>query len=256
MTENEWLASTDPEKLFKHLTSVGPLPMRPLRLLAVACARRVEHLLTDEDAVGRRALEVAEEMAGGRADPAAVATLQQQTRSYSPTSDGTDYTADQRARHNVVQAAYNTLQDDTGPDYTRPSRADCPRLGGDYLYEPSDLMEVMGYAIVAAHAAADDAGDWYTAESMKAERAGQAVLIRDVFGNPFRPVSRDPSWLTSDVVALANGLEADRAFDRLPILADALEDAGCDSAEVLTHCRGPGPHVPGCWVVDLVLGRR
>ena len=48
----------------------------------------------------------------------------------------------------------------------------------------------------------------------------------------------------------------DRAFDRLPILADALEDAGCDNADVLAHCRGEGPHVRGCWVVDLILGKQ
>jgi hypothetical protein len=83
----------------------------------------------------------------------------------------------------------------------------------------------------------------------------QADLIRDIFGNPFRPVTLDPSRLTSTVVTLAEGIYADRAFDRLPILADALQDAGCDDAEVLGHCRGEGPHVRGCWVVDLVLGK-
>jgi hypothetical protein len=65
----------------------------------------------------------------------------------------------------------------------------------------------------------------------------------------------NPAWLTSTVVSLAAGIYADRAFDRLPILADALQDAGCASADVLEHCRGPGPHVRGCWVVDLLLGK-
>jgi hypothetical protein len=86
------------------------------------------------------------------------------------------------------------------------------------------------------------------------EQAAQAGLVRDCFGNPFRPVTLDPSWLTSTVVSLAEGIYADRAFDRLPILADALQDAGCDNPEVLDHCRAPGPHVRGCWVVDLILG--
>ena len=80
-------------------------------------------------------------------------------------------------------------------------------------------------------------------------------LLRDVFGNPFRRVAVDPRWLTSDVVALATGIYAEKAFDRLPILADALQDAGCDNADVLDHCRGPGPHVRGCWAVDLLLGK-
>jgi hypothetical protein len=87
------------------------------------------------------------------------------------------------------------------------------------------------------------------------EHQKQAALVRDIFGNPFRPVSVDPSWLTSTVVALASGIYAERAFDRMPILADALMDAGCDNADVLNHCRRDGPHVRGCWVVDLLTGR-
>jgi hypothetical protein len=79
--------------------------------------------------------------------------------------------------------------------------------------------------------------------------------LRDIFGHLFRPVTADPSWLTHTVVSLASGIYAERAFDRLPILADALQDAGCDNADVLTHCRCDGPHVRGCWVVDLVLGK-
>ena len=83
----------------------------------------------------------------------------------------------------------------------------------------------------------------------------QCDLVRCVFGNPFRPVVPDPVWLTSDVVLLASGVYEEKAFDRLPILADALQDAGCDNHDVLQHCRGVGPHTRGCWVVDLVLGK-
>jgi hypothetical protein len=86
------------------------------------------------------------------------------------------------------------------------------------------------------------------------DAARQAELLRCVLGNPFRPVTLDPSWLTSTVASLAQGIYAERAFDRLPILCDALQDAGCDSADILDHCRGPGPHARGCWVIDLVLG--
>ena len=87
------------------------------------------------------------------------------------------------------------------------------------------------------------------------EAACHAEFMRDIFGNPFRPVTADPAWLTSDVVALATSIYAEKAFDRLPILADALQDAGCDNADVLDHCRSDGPHVRGCWVVDLLLGK-
>jgi hypothetical protein len=93
----------------------------------------------------------------------------------------------------------------------------------------------------------------YLAAESEEERV-QAALLRCIFGNPFRPVTADPSWLTSTVTALARGIYADRAFDRLPILADALQDAGCDHADILGHCRSDGPHAHGCWVVDLLLG--
>lgn len=81
------------------------------------------------------------------------------------------------------------------------------------------------------------------------------ALLHEIFGNPAKPVARDPSWLTSTVAALAGGIYAENGFDRLPILADALMDAGCDDAELLTHCRSDGPHVRGCWAVDLLLGK-
>ncbi len=83
----------------------------------------------------------------------------------------------------------------------------------------------------------------------------QAALLRDIFGNPFRPVAFDPAWRTETVVGIARGIYEDRAFERMPILADALQDAGCEHPDILTHCREPGEHVRGCWVVDLVLGK-
>jgi hypothetical protein len=83
----------------------------------------------------------------------------------------------------------------------------------------------------------------------------QSAILRCIFGNPFRPAAFDPHWRSETAVALATGIYADRAFDRMPILADALEEAGCDHDDVLNHCRGPGPHARGCWVVDLVLGK-
>ena len=82
-----------------------------------------------------------------------------------------------------------------------------------------------------------------------------AQLLRDILGNPFLPVAFDSRWRTADVVGLARGIYEDRAFDRLPLLADALMDAGCGEEQVLSHCRSEGPHVRGCWVVDLTLGK-
>jgi hypothetical protein len=84
------------------------------------------------------------------------------------------------------------------------------------------------------------------------------AMLHCVFSNPFRPVTLDPKWLLwnhGTVPAIARRVYDERAFHDLPILADALEDAGCTDQDILAHCRTGGPHVRGCWVVDLVLGK-
>lgn len=80
-------------------------------------------------------------------------------------------------------------------------------------------------------------------------------LVREVAGNPFRPVEFAPEWRTETVRALARRVYEVREFTAMPILADALQDAGCDDEQVLAHCRGDGVHVRGCWVLDGVLGK-
>ncbi len=92
--------------------------------------------------------------------------------------------------------------------------------------------------------------------AMEQESQHHAHLLRDVFGNPFRPVAFDPGWRTDTVVSLAKHLYESRDYSAMPILADALQDAGCEDEAVLAHCRDPQQvHVRGCWVVDLVLGK-
>jgi hypothetical protein len=91
-----------------------------------------------------------------------------------------------------------------------------------------------------------------------ARKSQRTALLRDIFGNPFRPVALDPAWLAWNdgaVQKMAQVIYDARRFSALPILADALEDAGSDNADILAHCRGGGEHVRGCWVVDLLLGK-
>jgi hypothetical protein len=115
------------------------------------------------------------------------------------------------------------------------------------------------YLVFAATYRADMArrlhggGVWMAGSAAHAGRI--APPVRDIVGDPFRPAALNPTWLTADVRGLAAAAYEDRAFDRLPILADALADAGCDDEALLGHCRLSGPHVRGCWAVDLVLGR-
>jgi len=85
---------------------------------------------------------------------------------------------------------------------------------------------------------------------------GSITLLRDIFGNPFHPVEFDLQWRTDTALSLAKQMYESRDFSAMPILADALQDAGCDNEEVLNHCRDTKQvHVRGCWVVDLVLGK-
>jgi hypothetical protein len=101
-------------------------------------------------------------------------------------------------------------------------------------------------------------------EGVAADRDRQTTILRCVFGNPFHPVAFSPEWRTDTALALARTMYVARDFSAMPILADALQDAGCDSDDnplpprggnLLDHCRGPGPHVRGCWVLDLVPGK-
>jgi hypothetical protein len=96
----------------------------------------------------------------------------------------------------------------------------------------------------------------YVAEDIRGcHEARLSRLLRECFGNPFRPVAIDPTWRTPAVVALAAAVYDERRFEELPILADALEEAGCGSADLLTHLRAGGEHALGCWAVDAVLGK-
>jgi hypothetical protein len=92
----------------------------------------------------------------------------------------------------------------------------------------------------------------------KDEGAVQCTLLRDIIHIPFQAVTFDPKllkWHDGTITKMAQAIYDERNFDGLPVLADALEEAGCTDAEILGHCQDPGPHVRGCWVVDMILGK-
>jgi hypothetical protein len=136
--------------------------------------------------------------------------------------------------------------------------------GGDYFVdEDSSLPEFLQDLMVELPWGAIDRNPQYQPDPdenavLDAERSAQSALIRDLFGDRFHPVLVDPAWLSwshGTIPNLAQAIYDERAFDRLPLLADALEDAGGTDAAILSHCRQPGEHVRGCWVVDLLLGK-
>ncbi len=224
MTEEEWLRCEDPSSMFT--TVKGRKNDRKLRLFAVACCRRIIPLRDDEDS--QKALAVAELFADGLA-------LKPQRRNAQHAV--VDSHGQSVVVHTLSKVAFDAAFRSSVSAANRVAQVAVRHLG-----EPEDTLAIYKQAAIRR------------AERAK-ELAAQTALLRDIFGNPFRPVALDPAWLTSDVLALARGIYDDRAFDRMPILADALQDAGCANEDVLNHCRSDGPHVRGCWVVDLVLGK-
>ena len=220
MTEAEWLACEGPNAMLLFLRDRAS--ERKLRLFACACCRRIWDWLGDERS--RAAVEIAEDHADGLADDSRLHTAR------NDASDcelllGNRLNPDESAR-----AAYWTL------------------LEQEFI----GVAELVRIAVSIAAAARRTEP---IEAAVSREACWQVRLLRDIIGNPFRPVAIDPAWLTANVLDLARTIYAERAFDRLPILADALMDAGCDDPLILDHCRSSGPHVRGCWVVDLLLGK-
>jgi hypothetical protein len=121
-------------------------------------------------------------------------------------------------------------------------------------FNPNEGYEILGRFGQAERSAAKSAA--------RAAKAENCRILRCIFGNPFRPATLDPSWLTNDVGLLAKSIYAERQRtqnfldnQRMAVLADALEEAGCDNADLLGHLRGSGEHVRGCWALDLLLAK-
>jgi len=119
-----------------------------------------------------------------------------------------------------------------------------------------------GSTALVALAAVDNGAPIVSRRKIATEELQQMEILRDIAGNPFRPVTFSPCSRTATVTNLAQTIYDDRQlpsglFDnqRMTVLADALEEAGCDNKDILDHCRSGGEHVRGCWVVDLVLGK-
>jgi hypothetical protein len=243
MTEAEWLRCTTVREMVAHLPS--GLRTRQVRLFACACCRRIGDLLGDHWCC--RAIDIVEGFVDGNATE-------------------TDWEA---AERELLRAIDATRDQHPYPDYLiRPEHA--ARWAVRWLLargNGGEVINTVSFTVVQAsgllalvttggNSRRDIRDVRRLAEAQERDR--QCRLLRDIVGNPFRPVVVDPCWLTwreDTVPKIAQAVYQERAFDRLPILADALEDAGCTNEEVLKHCREPGEHVRGCWVVDLLSGR-
>jgi hypothetical protein len=252
-TEAEWLATTLPGPLLEYVWQHRRRARlrdcrRQLRLFACACCRRAWHLLPERQL--SRALQACERYADGLAG-------------------GAERSAARAEAHEAAGRAGAIPRGMAARGVWCAAEADALSAAcGAHIYAANARM----------HEALAAAGDFHSARegrpltatesravagrAIGAEWGRHCLLARDIFGNPFRPVSVCPACRAPQVVALAQAAYEQRELPaghldpaRLAVLADALEEADCDQADLLGHLRGPGEHVRGCWAVDLLLGK-
>jgi len=236
MTEAEWLACDDLEPMLTFLLH-GKASDKKLRLFPCACCRRIWHLLHDDRS--KKAVEASERYVDG------TASLSELLRAYRESTE---------VRGNAAKSATLAADAASSADYTVASAASAAAWAA--VDEEGLVKEIIEKELGSG----GEQRSWdawrQLAKAVVAKE--QASIFRDIFGDPFRPTLVKPSWLAwndGTIRKMAQVIYDARAFDRLPLLADALEDAGCTDADVLNHCRTPGEHVRGCWVVDLLLGK-
>jgi hypothetical protein len=225
---------------------------RKFRLFAVACCRRIWSLFSDER--GRRAVEVAERLADGGHVGIDLAELRGALwyRAFAHI-DGFKRERDCNIASDTLYSAYHALQDERDFVYEAPAGP-----------AQSDLFSVPFYACCAVihwlRRGDDDEPHWQAFDSESRE---QAILLRDIFGNPFRAPLPGLTAFPRNVIEMAREAYEEHWFpagtldrERLSVLADALEDGGCGDDALLDHLRGPGPHVRGCWALDVILGKQ
>jgi len=246
MTEDEWSRCKVARQMLEHLKHRPSY--RKLRLFAVACCRRLERLVPDgpgdEDAF-RDALDVNERWADGL-------TTREEGRNLfhhlAMVSD--DYWRGSLPHKTLYEAVFGMgLYDGIAAAFEASQQAVARMKLED---------SPKGHPVHGSYSSRDTLFQSLQTPLSIAEEVAQCGLLREIFGNPFRRGTVAPSWLAwndGTVEKIAQAVYDGRHHDRLPILGDALEDAGCANAAILAHCRQPGEHVRGCWVVDLLLQR-
>lgn len=236
MTEAEWLDEDPDLRAMHHLVGLGLATDRKLWLLSIAQCRCVWHLLDDWE---KETVELAERCADGMVG------------------------------RRELEARFHQVDDRPTPDngwwhYTRycvRKAAHTERLvkrGGYESWLQVEGKEEVGTSgrasLVSVVNSFASSAEYYAGGDSNAMRLRVQGAFRDLFGNPFRPVTVDPNWIAGPVRSLARAIYRDHTFERMPDLADALDRAGCTQPELVEHCRKPGEHFRGCWAVDLVLG--
>jgi hypothetical protein len=280
MDEEQWKSCGHPHTMLQFLA--GRLSDCRFQLLACGICRRLEHLLVDARSI--KALLLCEEYADGnsscdreRADDIAMAAglatraereraqaVQRQEEEFHPlrpswwdTTKAVELCDD---RENAAWLVWRIAIEVPLPPEVKNQEPLSDGLTGVYVSRTVVIHQTTGGPLdpaSLAEFAAEHVIDIATKDAEKDEdrafRTSICEVIRCVAGNPFQETVVDPAWLSwngGTIARIAEAIRTERAFDRLPILADALEEAGCANAEMLGHCRSTGPHVRGCWVVD------
>jgi hypothetical protein len=252
-SEKDWMACIDPDAMLRDLRRTSKVEKteqgkRKLRLFSCACYRSLWAHLKDERS--RKVIEVAEQVAEGQADGKQLKEAQSQA----------EWAAE--VAHESARQAFLTAWT------TSHCNADATRtacLPFNVTAEAASAIYAVGNAPAwdaASAAATHFVGSEGVCLSLTPKE--RCALLRDLFGNPFHPAPAiDPTWLNwrgGLLPRLAQAIYEEKALSdgtldrgRFTILADALEEAGCAREEMLSHCRGPGPHVRGCWVLDQLL---
>jgi hypothetical protein len=266
MTEAEWLTCANPQQMLEFLS--GKVSDRKLRLFACACCRRLWDFLTK--ACGK-AVQAAEDYSEGLLGWEKLEQLGRRARQESGFGQRWSGLQDKLKAIASGAACYTTLGAGIAAAGAACHAAGALTVLGLEAVGATDEVMIIGMWeerlrvrwLHRAHGKAAKARErvrearvtearedaWWSA------RQEQAELLRCIVGNPFRLDTLPLSWRTQETVALAQDIFDRRQFEELPILADALEEVGCTDPEILSHLRGPGPHVRGCWVLDLLLGK-
>jgi hypothetical protein len=265
MTEREWLACADPVEMLEFLRDKAS--GRKLRLFACACCRRVWHIMNHK--AGQDAVCVAEHFADGFSSQdemqiafnAAFAQAETMVNAWSSAQ------LDARQRLETQQELSRTETDAYWIDFRNYATTN---LNASAYYAAAWSATIRfdphGPSYDAADAAAginsSPGDDYEDRAAFECERSVQSVILRDIIFNPFRHIAINPMWLTPTVTNFAQSAYDERIMPsgeldpaRLAVLSDALEESGCDNAAILGHLRSPGPHVRGCWIIDLLLGK-
>jgi hypothetical protein len=256
MTKLEWQACTDPTRMIEFL-GINPSE-RKWRLFTVACCRRINEVMTDPRSLA--AVDFAELFADG----IDVKRFTEVARAAHEVSEGIEY--DPEMPYDLMLRTHLASFAASAASFCLDAGYVIPTYRGDHILNPTtrythyQVLNTLRYILDAVeyNAPIDPGADYISPHvswmARESEQVCQCLLLHEIFGNPFRPVQVDTSWLTTNVVTLAQTIYDQKMFHLVPILGDALQDAGCTHDDVLNHCRDTD-HVRGCWVIDLLLGK-